>query len=91
MKAARATVAAISQGLVRGFHMACTIAAGTGGAAASTDAVPPPAAAPAGTGDRKSANQGLLEDAWISHNKKINSMPREFGIYESAEALSLTW
>src|SRR3954447_3842228 len=69
MNAASATVAAISQGLVRGFHMACAVAAraagpaggaGLAGAAAPESATPDIGAEPAGVPGSKSANQILL-------------------------------
>src|SRR5690242_14115706 len=63
MNAASATVAAISQGLVRGFHVACTIgagAAGLAGAAASDRATPDTGTEPAGVLGWRSANHLLL-------------------------------
>src|SRR5260370_33993842 len=60
INAASATVAAISQGLTRGFHIACRSArAATGGGAPPRATVA--AAAPAGRGACNSDNQSLLE------------------------------
>src|SRR4051794_29710927 len=67
MNAASATVAAISQGLVRGFHMPCTAAdgpVGRGGAGAPEIATPATGALPAGALGCNSANQLLLIQTW---------------------------